>query len=334
MDLVSCGGAYYSLGQFRKTIEFIQRALGIAVETGNKKLKGKAYGNLGGAHGSLGQYQKAIEFGKLALCIAKKTESKDLEGEAYFTLGFAHCSLGQLQNGIEFSERALGIAKDTGSKCLEASTSRHLGRSHLRLGNVEKAFEFLKQSLKIAKDTGDKDKEGSAYECLGEAYAFLRDFKKAFEFHQYALRIGKETGDKEVEQHAYTSLGMVFLEFPDDFSRAEEYFKSSIKLLEEVRDLLQDNDEWKISFRDRYSVYTKLWCLQLRQGKTMEALSTAERGRAQALTDIMKSRYSVELTHLSSEEQMERISCISTHISSPTIFIAEVPEKSVNFWLL
>ena len=334
MDLVSCGGAYYSLGQFRKTIEFIQRALGIAVETGNKKLKGKAYGNLGNAHGSLGQYQKAIEFGKLALCIAKKTESKDLEGEAYFTLGFAHCSLGQLQNGIEFSERALGIAKDTGSKCLEASTSRHLGRSHLRLGNVEKAFEFLKQSLKIAKDTGDKDKEGSAYECLGEAYAFLRDFKKAFEFHQYALRIGKETGDKEVEQHAYTSLGMVFLEFPDDFSRAEEYFKSSIKLLEEVRDLLQDNDEWKISFRDRYSVYTKLWCLQLRQGKTMEALSTAERGRAQALTDIMKSRYSVELTHLSSEEQMERISCISTHISSPTIFIAEVPEKSVNFWLL
>ena len=31
---------------------------------------------------------------------------------------------------------------------------------------------------------------------------------------------------------------------------------------------------------------------------------------------------------------MERISCISNHISSPTIFIAEVPEKSVNLWLL
>ncbi|CAH3194082.1 unnamed protein product [Porites evermanni] len=127
---------------------------------------------------------------------------------------------------------------------------------------------------------------------------------------------------------------MVFLKFPGDFSRAEEHFKSSIKLLEEMRDLLQDNDEWKISFRGRYSVYKNLWCLQLLQGKTVEAFFTAERGRAQALTDLMKSRYSVELTQLSSEEQMERISCISTHISSPTIFIAEVPEKSVNFWLL
>ena len=48
----------------------------------------------------------------------------------------------------------------------------------------------------------------------------------------------------------------------------------------------------------------------------------------------MKSKYSVELTRLSSEEQTERISCISTHISLPTIFIAEVPEESVNFLLL
>ena len=151
--------------------------------------------------------------------------------------------------------------------------------------------------------------------------------KKAFEFLQYAVSIAKETGDKVGEQNAYSNLG------EEDFSRAEDYFKSSIKLLEEVRDLLQDNDEWKISFRDQ-QIYTDLWCLQLRQGKTMEAFFTAERGRAQALKDLMKSRYSVELTQLSSEEQMERISCISTHISSPTIFIAEVPEKSVNFWLL
>ena len=249
------------------------------------------------------------------------------------TLAFAHDSLSQLEKGIEFCEQALGIAKDTGSKDLEATTNQGLGRFHLHLGNVEKAFEFLKQSLKIAKETGQKVREGGAYAYLGHFYA-SRDFEKAFEFLQYAVSIGKETGSKELERFAYTLLGKVFLEFPEDFSRAEDYFKSSIKLLEEVRDLLQDNDEWKISFRDRYSVYTYLWCLQLLQGKTMEAFFTAERGRAQALSDLMKSRYSVELTQLSSEEQMERISCISTHISSPTIFIAEVPEKSVNFWLL
>ena len=134
--------------------------------------------------------------------------------------------------------------------------------------------------------------------------------------------------------HTTNDVGIVFLKFLRDFFRAEESFKSSIKLVEEMRDLLRDKDEWKISFRGQYKVYTNLWCLQLLKGKTIEALFTAERGRAQALTDLMKSKYSVELTQLSSEEQTERISCISTHISSPTIFIAEVPEESVNFLLL
>ena len=328
------GVSYRSLGQLRKAIEFFQRALGIAEETGNKDSKGATYGNLGSAYLSLGQSQKAIEFCQRAHCIARKTGNKDLEGEAYSTLAFAHYSLRQLENAIKFCEWALGIAKDTGNKDLEATTNGNLGRFQLSLGNVEKAFEYFQQSLKIAKETGKKHIEGVVYGCLGEFYASLTDFKKAIQFLQYALSIGKETGDKECQRFAYAKLGMVFQEFPGDFSRAEEYFKSSIKLLEEARDLLQDNDAWKISFRDRYSVYTNLWCLQLLQGKTMEAFFTAERGRAQALTDLMKSRYSVELTQLSSEEQMERVSCISTHISSPTIFIAVVPDKSVNFWLL
>ena len=330
---LNLGTAYHSLGQFRKAIEFFQRALGIAEETGNKDSEGRAYLNLGSGYHSLGQFRKAIEFCQQALRIVRKTGNKDLEGEVCVTLAFAHCSLRQLEKGIEFFEKALGIAKDTGSKDLEARTNQGLGSFHLHLDNVEKAFEFLKQSLKIAKETGQKVEEGVAYAHLGHFYA-SRDFEKAFEFLQYAVSIGKETGSKGLERLAYRLLGIVFLEFPDDFSRTEEYFNSSIKLLEEMRDLLQDNDQWKISFRDQYSVYTDLWCLQLRQGKTSEAFFTAERGRAQALKDLMKSRYSVELTQLSSEEQMERISCISTHISSPTIFIAEVPEESVNFWLL
>ncbi|CAH3187602.1 unnamed protein product, partial [Porites lobata] len=256
--------------QFRKAIEFFERALGIAEETGNKNSEGTTHGGLGAAYHTLGQFRKAIEFFERALCIAEETRNKNLEGTTYGGLGAAYHSLGQLRKAIEFFERALGIAEETGNKNLE----------------------------------------GTTYGGLGAAYHSLGQFRKAIEFFE------------------------LFLEFPDDFSRAEEYFNCSIKLLEEMRDLLQDNDQWKISFRDQYSVYTDLWCLQLRQGKTLEAFFTAERGRAQALKDLMKSRYSVELTQLSSEEQMERISCISTHISSPTIFIAEVPEESVNFWLL
>ena len=58
--------------------------------------------------------------------------------------------------------------------------------------------------------------------------------------------------------HTTKDLGIVFLKFLSDFFRAEESFKSSIKLVEEMRDILQDKDEWKISFRGQNKLYTNL----------------------------------------------------------------------------
>ena len=74
-----------------------------------------------------------------------------------------------------------------------------------------------------------------------------------------------------------------------------------------------------------------LWRIQLRQGKTLEALFTAEAGRAQALMDLMKSQYGVRKSvQLSSKQQMElMMSSISNHISCPMLFLA-ANSKLVN----
>ena len=100
-----------------------------------------------------------------------------------------------------------------------------------------------------------------------------------------------------------------------------------------MRFLLQEKDEWKISFRDQLNTYSYLWSVQLRQSKTKEALSTAERGRAQALADLMESQYGAKSSPSASKEQIERITNISSLISSPTTFLAEA-FGSVFFWVL
>ena len=100
-----------------------------------------------------------------------------------------------------------------------------------------------------------------------------------------------------------------------------------------MRLLLQEKDEWKISFRDQLKTYSYLWIIQLRQSKTKEALLTAERGRAQALADLMESQYGVKSTPSASKERFERITNISSLVSSPTTFLAEA-EESVHLWVL
>ena len=164
------------------------------------------------------------------------------------------------------------------------------------------------------------------------AYHSLGDYEKAIEFHQQSLRIAKETGNKGSEQNAYNNLGVCFKEL-HDFRQAEECYESSLKVFEEMRLLLQEKDEWKISFRDKLKTYSYLWFVQLKQSKTKEALSTAERGRAQALADLMESQYGAKSTPSASKEQIERIANISSLISSPTTFLVEAFE-SVFFWVL
>ena len=200
------------------------------------------------------------------------------------------------------------------------------------LGDYRKAIEFHQQSLSIAKETGDKGSEDKAYNNLGNVYYSLCDYKKAIEFHQQALRIAKEIGDKNTERLSYNNLGHTFQKLRD-FPKAEECYESSIKVFEEMRFLLQEKDEWKISFRDQLKTYSFLWISQLRQRKNKEALLTAERGRAQALADLMESQYGAKSTPSASKEQIERITNISSLISWPTTFVAEAFEL-MFLWVL
>jgi tetratricopeptide (TPR) repeat protein len=56
------GGAYLSLGNYAKAIEYSQQSLAIAREIKDRPSEGFALGNLGVAYYSLGNYAKAIEY--------------------------------------------------------------------------------------------------------------------------------------------------------------------------------------------------------------------------------------------------------------------------------
>ena len=326
------GNAYHSFGDYKKAIEFHHQSLSIAKEIGEKASEGTTYTNLGVVYDSLGVYGKAIEFHQQSLSIAKEIGEKASEGKAYTNLGSAYHSLGDYQKAIEFHHQSLSIAKEIGEKASEGKAYTNLGSAYYSLGDYKKAIEFHQQSLRFAKEIGDNGTEGKAYTNLGSAYYSLGDYRKAIEFHQQSLGIAKEIGEKDLEQKTYTSLGRSFQEL-HDFRQAEECYEFSVKVFEEMRFLLQEKDEWKISFRDQLETYSYLWIVQLRQDKTKEVLLTAERGRAQALGDLMESQYGRKLTLSSLKEQMERITNISSLISIPTTFLVEAFE-SLHFWVL
>ena len=216
------------------------------------------------------------------------------EGKAYCNLGNAYDGLGDFRKAIEYHERDLKISKEVGDKVGEGGAYGNLGNAYNSLGDFPKAIEYHERHLKISKEVGDKAGEGRAYGNLGNAFYFLRDFQKAIEYHERLLKISKEVGDRVGEGIAYISLGNAH-KCLGNFHKAIQYHTNSVSMFDHIRGKLLANDEWKISLRSTYDLsYSSLWGLQFMQGKVVEALLTADHGRAQALNDLLEFKYGLK----------------------------------------
>ena len=72
----------------------------IAIEIGDRGGEGRAYGNLGRAYWSLGDYQKSIEYHEKHLKIAIEIGDRGGEGRAYGNLGCAYSHWVTIKNPL------------------------------------------------------------------------------------------------------------------------------------------------------------------------------------------------------------------------------------------
>ena len=288
------GNDYYSLGDFQKAIEYHERHLKISKEVGDRAGEGKAYGNLGNDYYRLGDFQKAIEYHERHLKILKEVGDRTRKGKAYGNLGNNYQYLGDFQKAIEFHEQYLKISKEVGDRAGEGRADAQLGNDYYGLGNFQKAIEHHERHLKISKKVGDRAGEGIAYGNLGNAYNSLGNFQKAIDYLERNLKISRELGQRAGEGIANCNLGDTYHSV-GEFQKAVQYYKKSVIAFDHIRGNLLSNDEWKISFGNTYDrIISRVWELQFKGGTVIEALLTADKGRAQALNDLLEFKYGLK----------------------------------------
>ena len=232
---IDLGNAYYSLGDYRKAIEYYEKGLGIAIEIEDKQIECICYTNLGLAYQDLGDYRKAIEYEEKGLSIAIEIEDKQSEGKCYTNLGIVYYRLGNYRKAIEYQVKGLGIAIETGNKHGEGLCYTNLGLAYHSLGDIRKAIEYHEKSLGIAIEREDKHGEGKCYTNLGGAYFSLGEFRKAIENHEKGLSIAIEIGYKHGEGNCYTNLGNAYHSL-GEFRKAIEYHEKSLGIAIEIKD--------------------------------------------------------------------------------------------------
>ena len=329
----SIGTDNYKLGFLKEAIENHERQLEIVKELGDKDEEARVCGNLGNDYRSLGNLKKAKYYYELSLKAAKKTKAKAVEGGAYANLGIVYRLMEKFEKAEENHNRHLKKCIELGDRPGEGQAYGNLGLVYADLGDLAKALEYHKLCLEVAKEVKDKALEGHAYGNIGNTYKQRNVIDKALEYHKLQRKISIEVDDKIGQAKANYSLGVDFGS-KGSLCEALHCYESSLSIFNDLRKSLQSNDVWKIDLQDVYKyVYANLWRVLIAQDKIGDGLIAAEQGRAQALTDLLKSRYGFEVADHGRPPQKISIDDTLSCILSNIVFTA-VHMNLICHWVL
>ena len=233
--LIGLGLAYYSLGQYQQAIDYLQQALAITQEIGDRHGEANALINLGQVYRALGQYQQAIDYLQQALAI--KREIGDRNGEAYSLLGLGatYFALGQYHQAIDYLQQVLAITREIGDRNGEAYSLLGLGTAYESLGQYHQAIDYLQQALAITREIGERDGEANSLNNLGSVYRALGQYHQAIDYLQQALAITREIGERHGEANSLSILGSVYRAL-GQCHQAIEYLQQALAITREIGD--------------------------------------------------------------------------------------------------
>ena len=227
------GTVLLSVGQYTKAEEYLQKALTTRREIGDRKGDASDYANLGSVFQSVGQYTKAEEYLQKALTIKEEIGDKSGDATCYGNLGTLLHSVGQYTKAEECLQKALTIRREIGDRKGEATDYGNLGSVFQSVGQYAKAEEYLKKALTIKEDIGDKSGEGACHGNLGAVLHSVGQYTKAEEYLHKALTIRREIGDRKGEAIDYGNLGTVFCSV-GQYAKAKEYFQKALTIRREI----------------------------------------------------------------------------------------------------
>lgn len=232
-SLNNIGYIYKNLGEFEKSLFFLEKALRINREINNSNGLFSTLLNMGQSFRYLNRQKEAAVQVNEALAISRKAGDREQEAAALNELGVLYYTNGEIQKCLEPFELAAAIFKELDKKIPRGSLHNNIGLINRMLGNQENAIEHYTKALKIFRETKHLDGEADVILNLSAAYSDLFRTVEAMEHFNLALSIFRRSGNRQREAVILNNIG-VFYNNLGDYARAGDYYMQSGNIAEEI----------------------------------------------------------------------------------------------------
>jgi tetratricopeptide (TPR) repeat protein len=228
------GAIHRSLGRMEQARRYLEQALEMFQECGNRTGEAWALNDLGRVFVDIGNRERARLDYERSLHIFQEQGDQRGAGSALNNLGWASVMQGEDEQARDYYGQALQLFRDVGDRLGEGSTLNSLGRAHEDIGQWEKAQEYYEQGLRLFQE--ERDRKGISWSLnnLGKVYRKLGDYEQALSALNQALEIRREI-DRKGEGRTLKNLGAVY-EMLGDKAQALVFYRQSIAIAREVKD--------------------------------------------------------------------------------------------------
>lgn len=191
--------SYMELGEEKRSIEFMERGLAHARETGDHVIELRFSINLGIAYSNVRELRRALELHGQSLLLARELGLREVEGTLLRFIGATVAGLGEVERAIAYFEQSVEIARELDDRSGEAQTLGNLGQTYYALGDQSRAIELYEQQLRLTREIGDKTGEAAALFNASLALESMGNSEMAISHAEAALHIFELLGSPYAE---------------------------------------------------------------------------------------------------------------------------------------
>jgi CHAT domain-containing protein/tetratricopeptide (TPR) repeat protein len=298
LNLNNIGLAHHAQGRIDSALVNLFASLAIRRQVKDSLGESVTLNNIAQSQQSLGRPDSAIVYLRHSLALRTAIGDRTGQAAALNNIAFAFEHLERNDSALAYYREAQSLLRDGGQRSVYGITLANLGRVFLALGQPDSARSYLDRGLAVKQEVRDRSGESWALTDIGRLYQATGRADSALAYFGRALGLLRESGDREREGHTLAHIGEVYHRRTDgpDLAAAVAYYDSAAAARAAVA-IAAGGDANRLTFAEQdvhlYERWALAWLARApnvgESAAARASLAVAERGRAQALLDLLRA---------------------------------------------
>jgi CHAT domain-containing protein/Tfp pilus assembly protein PilF len=289
-SLNSLSEIYRAQGNYTAALDALRQSLELSTAIGYAHAIAETLNNIAVVYEAQGNYAQAAAYLRKSLAVNDdKVKSASLTAEIRTHLGEVFLGQGDAARAVASLQRSLAISTPRGFAPQAADARLVLGRAYAAQRRLAPAAQALRRVLAFRDRTGDRSGRADALVALADVERRSGNYTAALSLATDAAALADEMELVDVQWLALTVVGRidVALARPE---QARLALDRAIDVVEDLRTQNRGDEETRRQFfADRLAPYHARIDLALATHHTADAFYVAERSRARALLDVIRS---------------------------------------------